>query len=203
MCLSWVCKALNIEGPVLEVGCHAGYHALWLASTTGISVTGLDLSKRAVSAASAQSLKLDVSAKFVASDWRQWKSGHTFDLIYSVDGPFWFNTYDADVAGLIKTQLVDGGVFFVVGESNALPDVLEIAARYGLSCGMSDVVGGWTGEKFEGAVALVFVKTGEIVAPHPSTFDSDAAWNQGGFASYANAPATQRREKTQSYYRSL
>lgn len=203
VCLSWICKALNIDGPVLEVGCHAGYHALWLASATGLSVTGLDLSKRAVSAASAQSRKLNASARFVASDWRQWKGGHTFDLIYSVDGPFWFNTYDADVAGLIKTQLVDGGVFFVVGESNALPDVLEIAARYGLSCGMSDVVGGWTGERYEGAVALVFVKTGEIVAPHPSTFDSDAAWNQGGFASYANAPATQRREKTQSYYRSL
>ena len=94
---------------------------------------------------------------------------------------------------------MDGDVFLVVGESNALPDVLEIAARYGLSCGMSDVVGGWTGEKFEGAVALVFVKTGEIVAPHPSTFDSDAAWNQGWFSTYANAPTTPWREKTQSY----
>ena len=202
VCLSWVCKALNIDGPVLEVGCHAGYHALWLASTTGLSVTGLDLSKRAILAASAQSRKLNASARFLASDWRHWKGDHTFDLLYSVDGPFWFETYDADVAGLIKTQLVDGGVFFVVGESNALPDVLEIAARYGLSCGMSDVVGGWTGQTFEGSVALVFVKTGEIVAPHPSTFDSDAAWNQGGFASHANAPTTPLREKTQSYYRS-
>ena len=202
VCLSWVCKALNIDGPVLEVGCHAGYHALWLASTTGLSVTGLDLSKRAILAASAQSRKLNASARFLASDWRHWKGDHTFDLLYSVDGPFWFETYDADVAGLIKTQLVDGGVFLVVGERNALPDVLEIAARYGLSCGMSDVVGGWTGQTFEGSVALVFVKTGEIVAPHPSTFDSDAAWNQGGFASHANAPTTPLREKTQSYYRS-
>lgn len=203
VCLSWVCKALEIRGPVLDLGCHAGYHALWLASTTGLPVTGLDLSRRAVSGAAEVARKLNAPATFVARNWREWTPDQTFEMIYSIDGPDWFDSYDPHVAELIRTRLSEGGVFLLVEDQVDLPEIVGIAGQYGLSCGMSDVVGGWTGEEFLGKAVLVFVKTGDIVTPPPSVWDTGSAWDLGGFASYANAAPVPKREKTQAYFRSL
>jgi hypothetical protein len=31
--LDWTCRMLDVRGPVLDVGCHAGYHIAWLAKS--------------------------------------------------------------------------------------------------------------------------------------------------------------------------
>lgn len=54
--ISFLERLASLEGPVLDVGCGAGQHALWLARR-GVDVTGIDVSPHAIRAARERGLE--------------------------------------------------------------------------------------------------------------------------------------------------
>ena len=67
--LTALVERLDIRGPALDVGCHVGYHTLWLAKHCGLAVTGIDTSKQSVALAKELSASHFSAATFVASDY--------------------------------------------------------------------------------------------------------------------------------------
>jgi SAM-dependent methyltransferase len=204
--LDCLTAALNIQGPALDLGCHAGYHSLWLATHRRMCVTGLDRSSRAVAYARKKAVQLAApAATFIRAEWPDSASMEPFELVYSIDGPKILETGAARLSGFVDTQLLVGAVLVLVGQGLQLDvaDTLARAASAGLTCGMADVVGGWLGDRFEGDTLLVFIKG----ATSPGLSENevrtwDDPWNKGGFAAFANAAAVRWREKTQAFHRS-
>lgn len=198
---------LDVEGAVLDIGCHVGYHAGWLAHRFGLCVAGVDRSGPAIAAA--RSTLADVNPtglSFVHSTAGQFLKANDqqYDLIYNFDGP----SMDEAAWKLVSSRLAPGGVLALVGEELAeVPKpssaVLGSAARHGLLCCLADVVGGWTMDGYEGTTLLVFVKADGPLPVAPDMKDCAAAWNQSGFAAHCNAPETPRERKTQAYFRAL
>lgn len=203
--LGTLVNLLAIAGPVLDAGCNIGYHAGWMASRHKLVVTGVDRSKPAV--ASARRLVQDLSPDvptFVTADAAVYvrEQSDQFDLIYSFDGP----PNSAELLQVYAKHLRRGGVLALadpgllawLAPSN---DTLQRLSALGLQCALSDVVGGWFGDKYEGLTMLVFVKCDDASEPIPEVRNCDAAWNEGGFADYANAASTAPERKTQAYFR--
>lgn len=200
--LTAVCQRLSITGPVLDVGCHLGYHATWLATHLGLSVTGIDIAKRPIALATTLAAKHAGDVTFANADWSNFTSGNQYELVFSIDGPFWFSKQDDKVARFFSQHLMDGGLFVVVGEDGPPFDVIAATAeRYGLRLVLSDVIGGWTGSKFEGLPLLVFLKAENKFAASPSIDHFDGPWDSR-FIAYSNHSKTPWREKTQAYFRS-
>ena len=161
----------------------------------------MDLAKAAITFAEMTSAALASDTKFQAGDWRKLDRDLEFEMIYSVDGPFWFRAYDPGIERLVTQQLKDGGLFVVVGEGEPTESRVTLAKRYGLSLAMTDVVGGWLGDRYEGTTLLVFVKAASDGTIGPDLLNVDSAWDTS-FQNYANATSTPWREKTQAFFRS-
>jgi SAM-dependent methyltransferase len=192
---------LDIRGPTLDIGCHIGYHALWLSKHANIPVTGVDRSKRAMTLAGSIAESHAAPVQFTACEFPSVSASEPFEFIYSVDGPFFFNRFDAKTAAFFRNQLIEGGVFAVIGEgAPPFAQINKIAQQYDLYPMLSDVVGGWMGDEFSGASLLVFVKSATPLVIPPTLDSFDAVWDFA-FRTYANLSNTPWREKTQAYCR--
>lgn len=112
-------------GPVLDVGCGSGEHAL-LAATTGLSVTGIDISQLAIERARAKARQHGLIAEFLVGDVL------ALDEVQRLDPPFrtvldvgCFHTfanadrplYAASLAGVVEP----GGVLHLLCFSELTP----------------------------------------------------------------------------------
>lgn len=199
--LTALIETLDIRGPVLDVGCHAGYHANWLAKHAGVPITGIDAVARPVTFASAVSSEQGIPSRFQRVTLSEFRSPDLFEMVYSVDGPSWFRRRDPAVVEFFNRQLQVGGLFVMVGEgSPPFTAVTSLAGEYHLYPVLADVVGGWHGNRFEGAPLLVFVKCDRALSTPPDLAAFDAAWDTR-FIAYANHRDTPWREKTQAFFR--
>jgi hypothetical protein len=196
-----LCQRLRISGPILDVGCHVGYHTTWLRSHCCLDATGIDLGRRQIALASKLSVSICGTASFVVGEFVDLIPLRAFEMIISIDGPMWFTRYEPQIDAFFSRCLEMNGVFLVVGEELVpTASASAIAKRYGLELMLSDVVGGWLGDRFEGNPLLVFMKNDAPKEPPPDIDCFDAAWNTD-FKNFCNQPATLRRNKTQAVFR--
>jgi len=199
--LTALVQKLQISGPVLDVGCHAGYHANWLAKQTGVPVTGVDPAAQPIGFANAVSSAQRLPATFQKVSLSGFRSSESYEMVYSIDGPSWFRRHDPVIADFFNRQLQVGGLFVTVGDlSPPFASAMSLAGQYGLYPVLADVIGGWHGDRFEGAPLLVFMKSDRGLPTAPDLDVFDAAWD-ARFIAYANHRDTPWREKTQAFFR--
>lgn len=196
-------EAFQINGPILDVGCHTGYVTSLLANETGLPVHGIDLATKAIRSAK-ERFKGVEGLSFGSESLPSPTLIERFEMVYAIRSiePTVENARD------VARCLTPGGI--AVWFPSAPPEhetMLEFG-DIGLGYGFSDVVGGFTGPGrghdgggFDSSGVFVFLKGGTVPAPESFCEDAEATWNQY-FKHYANAPDTKPAEKTQAYSRS-
>lgn len=192
-------RELCISGPILDVGCHIGYHADVLAQETSATVHGIDLSAKAVEAAQAKTRGCP-RLSFAVGGLEQHAHAEAFEFIYAVRSVELDKSSARQICGALKP----GGVAAILTKGE--PDSSQRARRAirdaRLGWGFSDVVGGWVGDGrgYEANPVLVLVKDGSQLIPADFVEQAKSVWNNY-FKDYANAADTPWAEKTQAYYR--
>lgn len=192
-------RTLKITGPILDVGCHTGHHALLLARETGCPVTGIDLSTKALETARAKTAGTE-GLTFSDTALSDPSFAGAFEMLYAVRS---IDLGDVNL-GLIAAALKPGGIAVILPHDapDASPAARAAIRDAGLGWGLSDVVGGWVGEErgFEAGPVLVLIKGVSRDVPADFVKRATKTWDQH-FKGYANDPDTPASEKTQAYCR--
>ena len=192
-------RELCITGPVLDVGCHVGYHACLLSKEARLPVHGIDLSARAIEAARANAVA-QPGLTFSTTSLDHPGFAQHFEMIYAVRSL----DFDRQAAARVAAALQPGGVALIMPQD---PPSASRRARSGVLAagfgwGFSDVVGGWIGEDrgYMAGPVFVLIKGGDRDIPADFVESAQAIWNEH-FRPFANDPGTPWAEKTQAYSR--
>lgn len=197
--LVYLVRELCISGPILDIGCHIGYHADILAQETSATVHGIDLSAKAIEAAAAK-MRSSPRLSFAVGSLEQHARAESYEFIYAVRSV----ELDKASARQIYGALKPGGVAAILTKGE--PDSSQRARRAirdaRLGWGFSDVVGGWVGDGrgYEANPVVVLVKDGSQLIPADFVEQAKSVWNNY-FRDYANGVYTPWAEKTQAYFR--
>lgn len=197
--LVYLVRELCISGPILDIGCHIGYHADILVQETSAKVHGIDLSAKAIQAAQAKTAG-SPRLSFAAGSLEQYAEAEAYELIYAVRSI----ELDKHSARQIYGALQPGGIAAILtkGEPDASQPARRAIRDARLGWGFSDVVGGWVGDGrgYEANPVMVLVKNGSQLIPADFVQQAKSVWNKY-FKDYANAADTPWEEKTQAYFR--
>ena len=196
--LLYLIRLLEIRGPILDVGCHTGHHAIMLARETDALVHGIDLSHKAIEAARIQAAGR-ANAVFSTDPLSAPAFAGSFQLVYAVRSI----DLDRQTAELVAATLKPGGIAVFFPHAPPAFSEEETAAIYQARLGwvFADVVGGWIGTDrgFEAGSAVVLIKDAGERPPEDGVEEATSGW--AAFQQYANAPTTPAAEKTQAYFR--
>jgi SAM-dependent methyltransferase len=191
-------SCFKIEGEIMDIGCHIGYHPIIVAEDTGKRIYGIDRSVEGIAAANRKkpkSLDITFEAKSLESGFLE----ESFEMIVSVDSvsPTRYNLNK--IASLLKSN----GVLVLIDD---FPNVDSLKFRNaanaaGLGFGLADVVGGLLGAErhFECKSVLVLLKGYNRPIPKNLREVIETGWEL--FKPYANQPSTPLDRKTQAYCR--
>lgn len=192
------------EGPFLDVGCHAGFHSLWLSFSLGMPGRGMDRASAAIRYARRKGKNLGLTPSVVTFDTEpitHQSHRSRYRLILCSDGPLSLTVADLKSA---SSLLADDGIFMWVGnyggiEPAHLQEVLNAAE---LSLCLADVIGGWDvyEGKFWTKVAFVFTRGSGPPVGEELESEIEAAWNNG-FSEYCNTKGRPSSEKLLSIFR--
>ena len=192
-------RQLQIAGPVLDIGCHIGYHAALLAAETGLKVHGVDLSTQAIAAA-AKYAASQAGLRFTTAPLDGTTLPDDHELVYAVRSL----PLTPETASIVARLLRPGGVavFFPSEPPDADPASIKEISSTGLGFAFCDVVGGWEGpgRSFDAGIAIAFVKDGDRQMPADIDTQAQDTWNHH-FKDFANSPSTPSDQKTQAYSR--
>ena len=200
--LTALIRALGIDGPFIDVGCHAGYHALWLVMECGINGRGVDISQDAVRYARKCSAGFGVSPErllFDSQTIRERTPVGGYALVYSINGPITLAQRSFEE---VSKVLADGGVFVWIGKVTDCErrSLREELAEAGMTLLFGDVIGGWDGKAFLARVVLVIADAAETCGNEDVLTEIESVWT--GFSDYCNTGDRVGSEKTLSKYRS-
>jgi SAM-dependent methyltransferase len=188
----------KIEGEIMDIGCHIGYHPIIVAKDTGKRIYGIDKSLESIAAANRkkpEDLEITLEAKSLESDFPK----EAFEMIVSVDSisPTRYNLNK--IASLLKSN----GVLVLIDDFLNFDSLKfrNAANAAGLGFGLADVVGGLLGAErhFECKSVLVLLKGYNRPIPNNLREDIETGWEF--FEPYANQPSTPLDRKTQAYFR--
>jgi SAM-dependent methyltransferase len=192
-------RQLRIVGPVLDIGCHIGYHAALLAAETGLKVHGVDLSTQAIAEA-ANYAASQAGLRFTTAPLDGTTLPDDHELVYAVRSL----PLTPETASIVARLLRPGGVavFFPSEPPDADPASIKKISSTGLGFAFCDVVGGWEGpgRSFDAGIAIAFVKDGDRQMPADIDTQAQDTWNHH-FKDFANSPSTPSDQKTQAYSR--
>jgi hypothetical protein len=195
-------RATERQGPILDVGSHAGFIGAVLSECLEVEVVGIDPSKDAISFGSSCLPK--TSRLSLVNAAIPWKTDSRFDMIVSIDTlPKKSQMMRGFLQGL-SYLLKSGGLAIISSAYWVDCDIALMrrnlrAARFGF--GYADVVGGYGSIplQFEATCVLVFVKDGKQELPRNFQELAESEWP--AFREYSNNPSTRNTEKTQAYER--
>jgi hypothetical protein len=208
ICASYsIAKLLPSGSKILEVGSHAAYLGVYLASNTECSITSEDFSTRAINLAA---LKGAPFARFKARErnYCTWNGpGENFDLVIACCAGNRNST--PRLIEYCVRQVSHGGLLFFVGDDRMTDrgrlQITESLVSAGFSLIEADVVGGLEssgpGGGYDGRLLLVFMQDGG--GRIPKTFSEIAGRHWRGFSEYANNPSTPASRKTQAWYNAV
>ena len=200
--LTALIRALGIEGPFIDIGCHAGYHALWLVTECGINGRGVDISQDAVRYARERTVDFGISPARLVFDSQTIRTRAPvggYALVYSINGPITLAQRSFEE---VSNILGDGGVFIWVGQvaEYERKRVRDDLTKAGMTLLFGDVIGGWDGKAFLARVVLVIAEGAESCGSEDVTTEIESVWK--GFSDYCNTDGRMGSEKTLSKYRS-
>lgn len=193
--LAAIVEAMGGGRSALDLGCNAGYHALWLSQTASLErVVGIDRSAGAIRQAQgvASGMRGRTELQFVRGSFPADAPGGRFDLIYSLDGAL--NYHDAASWSAAEGALEDGGVLVWAGGS-----IEAELPHTNLACVGVDVCGGWSGLEFTADRVMVFVKGARASAERVGDSEATRYWEET-FKPWANSGVVPRW-KTQAFCR--
>ena len=200
--LSVILREANVTGPILDVGCGPGHHAMWLGKLLGAQVTGLEASLRTVDFASRKADELTIPARFMCARAPSLPAGiGKFRVVYSCDGPLKMTAEDL---GLVSRLLAEDAVFVWIGSgseltSKGLSRLLQAAGFELLLC---DVLGGWDGKEYGAKTVLVLARGRRPAVPRELRATMTDVWEHG-FRDYANAPGRAADRKSLAWFRTF
>ena len=191
---------LQISGPILDVGCHIGYHSLLLGRETGCEVLGIDVCQPALEVArrkTPEGLRVRFDNATVDSEILRGR----FEFVYAIDLET-EQPLEKTVAG-ISQALRPNGVALLSGrwwvnEVKKLPPILS-AANLGFA--YTDLMGGWegVGRRFTASKYVLLLKGSSEPLPRNVLTEAQSIWSD--FAVYANTASVPWEEKTHAFYR--
>ena len=195
-------EKLQLEGPVLDVGCHSGFTTQILASNLRKPIVGLDPSTQAIGRGRERILK-DPYARLVVGRM-PWDTEERFDLILAIDSMPDKSTEIGQFLRGIGNVLNPAGIAIVVSMHWIGADVERTRVHLKLAqlgFAYADVVGGYQGlpPSFDAECGVVFIKGAAGELPRKLREMSEIDWPR--FRDYANSPSTPLREKTQAFER--
>jgi hypothetical protein len=198
-------RCMNIsKGFFVDVGCHAGYHSIYLAKNFQMRGQGIDLSKKAVRFAREKGKRLGVTPSRVTFDATELHSeprAAEAHLVFSVDGGIQFSPSSL---GRARKHLRDDGFLVWIG-ANGVPDAVTtrtVLANAGLELVLADVLGGWNGQTFGANTVFVLRAGRDPCVPESLGAVTEEIWNEG-FKDYSNDPGRLSSEKTVGYFRTF
>jgi 2-polyprenyl-3-methyl-5-hydroxy-6-metoxy-1,4-benzoquinol methylase len=196
-----ICRMGSATGGILDVGCHTGYHSLWLAHALGLQVVGLDESNAALVYARMKAAKLGLLARcsFASRSALAAKSPGQFEFVLASDGPVEFSSQS-----LLqwKKVLAPEGLMMLV-EDNLPPKgdlLLGVLRSAGLRLLHIDVVGGWTAEGLQSKMLYLLAHGEGSSVEGDEMAAAERVWDDG-FRAYCNNPSRQLEHKTLGQYR--
>ena len=205
--ISSVLDSENIEGKVIDIGCHNGVIPLILSYLHSNKFIGCDPCYPAISSAKRHKLFQD-SVEFLDCELPQINLPPG-DLIYCLD--VLHHMPDTQIGNSFRRlcHLVDDNGFLILTTSlfhedewvDAFNKILEEERVGFVAC---DVIGGYgkCPPEFEASIICIFKKNNVNPIPRNLSELADQDWNNY-FKAYANNPAVATREKTQSFERAL
>jgi len=188
----------DVQGPVLDVGCNAGYMTKWLAAYSGREVTGMDFSKASIALARKQAGKLR-NLDFVGADVRK-PFGSQYEMIVCSRG-FPDDKSEDVVFENIANALLPGGFCVLSGVLYAgwgYDALAKIAKNHELDLVLVDELGGLSGIGEEYAELVVLMK--DEFRPFSSRL-IEKREPSAGFRRYMASRRVPVEEKTVIYYR--
>jgi hypothetical protein len=191
-------RQCGLSGPILDIGCHVGYHLDIYDRLLDTEVIGIEVSATAVATAKAHFVSRP-RVTVIQGDIEKIQIPEC-KLISCVDA------YPTNQAGLtaflarIAKGLPGDGVVVLIGGIGSMKrgEVAKACKHIGLGMALHDVIGGWVGDlgQYQGNAVLALRRDGESVPK-----DLHMEWTEG-FPEYANNPSTPWHEKTQAFFRS-
>ena len=205
-------RLLGLHGPILDLGCHAGFAASILAEHLENEVVGIDICSAAIALGQAWPARPS-RVRLLDAQFPVGASG-SYDLIHCVDAmPQQGKSVEPYLAAIFD-RLNEGGVAVIVSTYWSMglntDHVRRIMTSRGISLGYADVVGGYGGATrddpptFSARAMLVFGKgKGRSLPAGRTRLDKSIEHEWAQFTDYANDPSTPTREKTQAFERAL
>ena len=197
-------RGMPADAFVLDVGCHGGYHALWLAKVLGCQVKGIDACRPAVRYARGKGKAHGLTPRplsYDAMDFPREKPRETASLLLCIDGPLGIDSQAFTAAASV---LCDDGRFVWIGGANGL-EAAELRAALdgtGLTLELADVLGGWDGLAYGANLVLVMRRGANAQVPDDVMAQAQSIWEEA-FKHYANAPGRLPEEKTIGHFRTM
>jgi len=211
--LTALIRIVGIDGPFIDIGCHAGYHALWLAKELGLKGIGVEQSKPAVRYARETAKRLGLTQAEISFDWRTITDRVPvggYSLVYSSDGPIGITK---ESLGTVSKILANDGLFVCIGgstpsmgkpEKDPPPEIVrDTLSSAGMSLLLADVVGGLDCalNGFCGNPVYVIARGKVPDVSDDLAIEFRTVW-QDGFSDYCNTEGRAVSEKLVSKYRS-
>jgi predicted O-methyltransferase YrrM len=202
--LTALIRIVGIDGPFIDIGCHAGYHALWLAKELGLKGIGVDRSKAAVRYARETAKRLGLTQAEISFDSRTITDrvpDGGYSLVYSSDGPM---DVTKDSLGKVSKILANDGLFVCIGHLfESVEYMRDALSNAGMSLLLADVVGGWDSAErnFDGNPVFVIARGKAPEVSDDLEIEISTVW-ETGFADYCNTDGRAISEKVVSKYRS-
>ena len=198
--LSALVEHCGVHRPFVDFGCHAGYHALWLAQEHGLAGLGLDSSEGAIREGERMgaALGLEDRVRFRQTQSFALNKGERVGLIFSIDGPA---QPDRSWLARFAKHLDHDGLLVMIGGWDLSGRTLKRNLKHvGLDLLLADVVGGWDGSSFGANMALVFARGRGAQAWRDLKAETDSIWYEG-FAPYCNTPGRPPSDKILAKFR--
>lgn len=190
-----MCRAVGAKGPILDIGCHIGYHPDIYEKLLGLEVFAIEASQAAIS--TARSVLGDRERiHFIRADHSKIELPKV-QVITCVDA---FPYSRGDIA-LMLSKFIDAITKdgFIVLAGNLLDiapgDLSKVCKHLGLGMLAHGVTGGWISplNTYENRIWIVLGKSKTAVP-------RNLYMNWDGFPEYANSTLTPFDEKTQAFF---
>jgi SAM-dependent methyltransferase len=197
-------RTMLLQGPVIDIGCHAGFVAQLISEYVDCNVTGIDPSTSAIELGKSKMrdrCKVDLINTAVP-----WSTDRRFDLAVAIDSMPTQSHRVGPFLHAVSDLLNDGGIALISSEYWASAETSLTrrqlkGAKFGF--GYADIFGGLgdVSAEYSAEIAIVLIKGGSIELPNNLKKLAPSYWPV--FSDYANDPATPDRRKTQAFARAI
>lgn len=202
-----IIRALDINGDVLDVGCHAGVIPDALSQVIGNRIDGIDPSREAIKVASEEAKGND-QLSFSCSSV-PFPSKKKYRFVMAVSSMPKKKAHRRAFLQGISDLLEQGGVAMIVsshwfGKDGSIDQVLpKQLQKLGLGFAFADVLGGYEDmpTQFMAEGCVVIVKGGDVPLPEDLREQMESDWPR--FQEYCNTSGAPPRCKTQAFKRAI